>query len=66
VAFTLKYAFEAGYRTDDEADILTTLALQDSGTHLRHRVGACERGKQRGERDTEGRESHEFDLRVTN
>src|ERR1035441_10332903 len=41
---------------EDEADILTALALQDSGTHLRHRVGACERGNQRGERDTEGQE----------
>src|SRR5450432_4405995 len=37
-AFALEYAFEAGHRADDEADILATLALQDTGANRRQRI----------------------------
>src|SRR6202048_229284 len=39
-SFALEHAFEAGYGTNDEADILAALALQDAGALRRHRVGA--------------------------
>src|SRR3954467_2951860 len=42
-ALALEYAFEAGHRADDEADILAALALQDAGANRRQRVGGSER-----------------------
>ena len=65
-AFALEYAVEAGDRADHEADILAALALQDTGLNRRHRVGAGQRCQQRSGGNTEGRESHKSDLRVTN
>src|ERR1700730_9022087 len=58
-AFALEYAFEAGHGADDEADILATLALQDTGANRRQRIGGCDRCNQRNDGNTECRESHE-------
>src|SRR6267154_2305001 len=58
-AFAPEYTFEAGHRADDEADILATLALQDTGANRRQRIGACDRRNQRNDGNTKCRESHE-------
>src|SRR5580704_7591193 len=57
VAF--EHALEAGDGADDEADILAALALQDTGTNRRQRVGACDRQHARGRGNTSNRKSRE-------
>ena len=58
-AFTLEHTFEAGHRAHDEADILATLALQDTGANRRQRIGACDRRHERNDGNSECRESHD-------
>src|SRR5258707_11380599 len=58
-AFALKYTFETGHRADDEADILASLALQDTGAHRRQSPGACNQRHARGDGNTDCRESPE-------
>src|SRR5258707_4461657 len=65
-AFALKHTFETGHRADDEADILADLALQDTGAHPPQCSGACDRRHERGDRNTECPESHEFVPRMMN
>ena len=57
-AFALEHAFKLGDRADDEADILSALALQDAGANRRHRVGAGDRRQQRERSEGECRKSH--------
>ena len=45
-ACAAEHAFETRHRADDEADILATLALQDTGANRWRRVGACDRRDQ--------------------
>ena len=63
-ALALKHAFERGHRADDEADILSALALQDAGANRRRGVGARERRKQRRDGNGDGRNAHKSDLRM--
>ena len=57
-AFALEHALQAGGRADDVADILAALALQDAGADGRHRVGAGERARERGDGNRKCRELH--------
>src|SRR5712672_1652035 len=49
-----------------EAEILAALTLQDTGAHRRQCIGACDRRHERGDRNTECPESHEFVPRMMN
>src|SRR5882724_5229452 len=58
-AFALKHALQARYRTDDETDILTAMAFEDSRLHRRRqRMSGCKRANERGAGNGEGREAH--------
>src|SRR5258708_21334654 len=58
-ALALEHTFQAGGRANDEADILSAFALQDTCAELRlrQRVGACQRCNERSDGDTECRET---------
>src|ERR1700730_2615080 len=57
-AFALEHTFKAGDRADQEADILTALALQYTCANRRQCIGARERRHARHGGKTECRESH--------
>ena len=57
-AVAAEYAFEAGHRADDEADVLAALALQNAGANRRRRAGACERRDQRSRGECQCQKSH--------
>src|SRR5882762_4023380 len=58
-AFALKHALQARHRTDDETDILTAMAFEDSRLHRRRqRICGCKRANERGAGNGEGRKAH--------